>query len=114
MVVDTYKKSCMVIILICLSLITTLSSLSIPHTIYDNSELKDLGYGWPINFVVQDSSRYSLGGDGPPLPYVWRIASPWENPTTFLPVPFLLDLIFWCGFFALLGWLIYRISKGQR
>jgi len=50
------------IMLLLLSLTATLSSLSIPHIIYDNSELRDLRYGWPVTFIVQDSSRYSLGG----------------------------------------------------
>lgn len=114
MIVNIYKKSCMVVILIFLSLIATLSSLSIPHTIHDNSELRVLRYGWPITFVVQKFGGSPLGGDGPPLPYVWRITSPWENPTTFLPAPFLLDLILWCGFFALVGWLIYRKLKRKH
>jgi len=108
-VVSTKAKVWIVVLLLLLSLVASAFSLLIPNTIYANAELRDVRYGWPVPFISQDSSRFSLGGDGPPLPYVKRIWSPWENPTTILPVQLLINIAVWCVFlWGLVGWFVYR------
>lgn len=96
------------------SVLATTASLFIPNTIHDNAELVDMRYGWPLPFIFQDSSRFQLGGDGPPLPYPRALLSPWEIPTTFSVLPFGGNMILWGLFFGALWWRIVKFAKQRR
>lgn len=82
-------------LLLCFSTAAPFASLVTPRIIYDNTQLIDVRYGWPLEFISQDSSRFPLGGDGPSLPYPRKFGSIWELPTDFLLTPFLLNILMW-------------------
>ena len=75
--------------LISISVLLCLLSLFIPKKVDDRAELSNNKLGFPIHFVVQDSSGLSIGEpDSPPFPYRLGLISIWNYPTDFYEVTF--------------------------
>lgn len=60
------------------ALIIIFATLSIPQTVYNHNDMRNMKFGYPIAFITQDVSHYD-----PPFPWKYSFSSPWENPTKF-------------------------------
>jgi len=89
----TYQRSrsgklvCVVGMLLA-SLLLVLASAFLPFTVHRQSDLAQVRFGLPMQFVVQDQSRLT-----PPLPYRTSLSSPWEFTTRILGVQFLVNIV---------------------
>ena len=64
------KKALIVLI----SLFILLSTLSIPKTVFNKTDMEAVHLGYPIPFVTQNFTRYD-----PPFPWKYSFKSPWED-----------------------------------
>ena len=71
-------------------------------TVTTHSGLGRVMFGYPLGWLTQDQTTLD-----PSFPVRLSPASPWENPTSVVVVPLLIDVL---GVFALLlvGWLVGR------
>jgi len=76
------------------SLLLVMTSAFLPIIVHRQSDLAQVRFGLPMQFVVQDQSRLT-----PPLPYRTCLSSPWESPTRVLGVQLLLNMV---GVFGML------------
>ncbi len=88
-----------------------LGSLAVPNKVADRVELAQVRLGYPVCFVVQDSSGLAIGlPDSPPFPYPLGFGSPWDNPARFLWGNFWLSLILVCAAVRLALYALNRYS----
>ena len=81
-------------LLVFISILLVLFSLFIPKKVDNRAELANNKLGYPIHFIVQDSSDLSIGEpDSPPFPYRLGLISIWNYPNRFLRDNFLLSII---------------------
>ena len=77
-----------------LAIIIVLSTLLIPREVVDREQLGRNRTGYPISFVVQDLSFFSIGEtDSPPFPYSFPLMSIWDYPARFLWINFFASLL---------------------
>lgn len=80
------------VLLVLSSISLVVVSLLIPTKVDNRAELANIKLGYPIYFVVQDSSGLSIGEpDSPSFPYPVRFI--WENSARLLRNNFLLSII---------------------
>lgn len=101
-----------VVFLLPVSALLTLSSieLTLPTTVYSEEDLSDIGYGWPVEFLIADMDTSTLG----PFPFQVNSVPTLNDPWKILWPRFSLDVIF---FFVLLfgaGVLCVRLVPAQR
>ena len=76
------------------SVLLVLLSLFIPNRVDNRVELSENKLGFPVHFVVQDSSDLSIGElDSPPFPYHLGLISIWNYSNQFLRSNFLLSIV---------------------
>ncbi|HJX38250.1 MAG TPA: hypothetical protein VJ714_06610 [Anaerolineae bacterium] len=80
------------------SLLLVLASAFLPLTVHRQSDLAQVRFGLPMQFLVQDQSRLT-----PPLPYRTSLSSPWEFPTRVLAVQLLLNTVIIFGLLCLVA-----------
>jgi len=73
------KKQYILATSLVLTFLFLFSSLFLPVTINRHEELSEIKLGLPINFLMQDQSRYD-----PPLPWQVHLSSALESPTRIL------------------------------
>ena len=65
-----------------------------PKKVDDRAELDNIKLGFPVHFVIQNSSSLAIGEpDSPWFPYRLGFISPWEYPARFLQNNFLLSVV---------------------
>lgn len=83
-------------------------SLQIPTVVENRTELASQKLGYPLHFVVQDNSRFSIGEpDSAPFPYTLNLMNYLHSPITVLALPLVLN------YFILLA-LFYLASRIRR
>ena len=81
------------IILLTLSCVFTGSSVFLPVTIHNRSELKQVDLGFPLSYIVQNQSALPVGyPDGPSFPIRQALISPWEYPLKIIWWRFFLNI----------------------
>lgn len=79
-------------LLLFVSALLVMTSLFIPKRVDDRTELGNVKLGFPVHFVVQDSSGLAIGEpDSPSFPY--RVRFIWENSARFIQDNFLLSVV---------------------
>ena len=97
------------------SLFLTFSSLLVPNRVDNRAELANNKLGYPIYFVIQDSSRLSIGEfDSSPFPYYLAYTSPWEHRDYWIWPNFLLSSGLIYVVLNLLSGGLLRKAKGRR
>jgi len=80
------KYRLLIMVLIFNSLVLV-SPFMTTETVHNYDELKEVSFGFPIPFVIQDQSHYD-----PPFPYDMSFSSPWETSTTIDLGAFILSI----------------------
>ena len=70
-------------------------SLLIPTRVESRKELQEIKFGHPISYVIQNQSKYSFGysPESPDFPVRVSPASPWENGTKAMALPFMMNVL---------------------
>lgn len=69
------KKILTQILILLFTFVIMWLSLSIPQTVYNKDDMKEMKFGYPLPFVTQDMTQRD-----PPFPWKYGFGSPWENP----------------------------------
>jgi hypothetical protein len=108
---DKHMKKKLYIIAITVSLLLTCLTVLMPCGADKAENLSGLTYGLPFTFVIQEST---LTPPADRFPAYISIGSPWENPTRFRPLYFVIDwLIIAQIVIAAQNVLIFRRSSGR-
>ena len=71
-------------------------------TAYSKQDLASMHFGFPLDFLVADQSRYD-----PPYPYTMKYCGPWTCPATTAWIPLAVNVLFFASIFAALSFLFF-------
>lgn len=100
------KKLIKNIPLLLIAFIILLATLSIPKTVYNKTEMKELKLGYPLAFVIQDFTKWD-----PPFPYKFNFGLPQEHPTQILWFNVLISYLI---IFAITKLITLQIQKPRK
>ncbi len=100
-------------LLILVSVLLVVVSLLILKKVDDRAELANIKLGFPIHFVIQNSSGLSIGEpDSPSFPYYLGLISLLEFPARFLWNNFLLSIVITYAVIRLLFYFKANLPRG--
>ncbi len=104
-----FKKSLFDFLILFLgSLLLVTGSLFLPSVLREKAQSTTVEFGLPLKFIVQQQYTGGIGiREGPSLPYMISIQSPWENPTQFIKSRYFLNILIVFG----IAWLVFASIK---